>query len=247
MGLLKNKVAIITGGSNGIGRTTSEKYAREGAAVVIWDVSVEKGKEVEAELIGKGHEALFIAVDTSKSEEVAKALAQVIEKYGKVDILVNNAGITRDATLLKMTEEQWNQVININLTGVFNCTKAVAPVMVDNGGGSIINASSVVGLYGNFGQTNYSATKAGVIAMTKTWAKELGRKGIRVNAVAPGFILTDMVKAMPEDVLAKMSAKVPLGRLGTPEDIANIYVFLASPLADYINGTTISVDGGITL
>lgn len=247
MHLLKNKVAIVTGGSNGIGRTTSEKFAEEGATVVVWDVSIEKGKELEKELIDKGHEALFQNVDASKTDEVTKALAQVVEKYGSVDVLVNNAGITRDATLLKMTEEQWNQVININLTGVFNCSKAVAAVMVENGGGSIINASSVVGLYGNFGQTNYSATKAGVIAMTKTWAKELGRKGIRVNAVAPGFILTDMVKAMPEEVLEKMSAKVPLGRLGTPEDIANIYVFLASPLANYINGATISVDGGITL
>ena len=170
-----------------------------------------------------------------------------MDTFGKIDILVNNAGITRDATLLKMTEDQWHQVIDINLTGVFLCTKAVAPYMVEKGYGRIINASSVVGLYGNFGQTNYSATKAGVLAMTQTWAKELGRKGININAVAPGFILTDMVMAMPEAVLAKLSEKVPLNRLGKPEDIANMYAFLASDQADYINGATISVDGGITL
>jgi 3-oxoacyl-[acyl-carrier protein] reductase len=171
----------------------------------------------------------------------------MINKFGKIDVLVNNAGITRDATLAKMNVEQWQQVIDINLTGVFNCTRSVVPHMIEKGYGRIISISSVVGLYGNFGQTNYAAAKAGVIAMTQTWAKELGRKGIHANAVAPGFIHTEILNAMPEEVLEKMRSKVPVQRLGKPEDIANINAFLASDQADYINGATISVDGGITL
>jgi len=174
-------------------------------------------------------------------------VTQAIEKFGVIDILINNAGITRDATLLKMTEEQWEQVIGVNLSGVFHCTKAVATHMVEKAKGRIINASSVVGIYGNFGQTNYSATKAGVIAMTKTWARELGPKGIRVNAVAPGFIATDMVRKMPEKVLQSMAERTPLRRLGQPRDVANAYLFLASQEADFINGAVLSVDGGVVL
>lgn len=244
---LEGKVAIVTGGSAGIGKATVNKFVQEGASVAIWDINEKNGKELEAELKTRGFHVVFYNVNTTDASQIADAVKRVMDTFGKIDILVNNAGITRDATLLKMTEDQWHQVIDINLTGVFLCTKAVAPYMVEKGYGRIINASSVVGLYGNFGQTNYSATKAGVIAMTQTWAKELGRKGINVNAVAPGFILTDMVMAMPEAVLAKLSEKVPLNRLGKPEDIANMYAFLASDQADYINGATISVDGGITL
>ncbi|MCX7548933.1 3-oxoacyl-[acyl-carrier-protein] reductase [Xanthomarina sp. F1114] len=247
MGLLNNKIAVITGGSNGIGKATVLKFIAEGAKVIIWDIIKEKGEKLEKELQKEGHNVYFMEVNTSSSEAVEKATQKTLEAHTRIDILINNAGITRDATLLKMTQEQWQQVIDVNLTGVYNCTRHIAPVMVENGFGVILNASSVVGLYGNFGQTNYAATKAGVIAMTQTWARELGRKGIRVNAVAPGFILTDMVKAMPEEVLDKMAKKVPLQELGTPEDIANIYAFLSSDQARYISGTTISVDGGITL
>lgn len=247
MGSLKNKVAVITGGSNGIGRATVDKFLAQGARVIIWDISAEKGKAVESELKSKGFDIYFQAVDTTNIDGVKSAAEEIIKKYTKIDILINNAGITRDSTLLKMTQEQWQTVIDVNLTGVYNCTRTIAPFMVESGSGVILTASSVVGLYGNFGQTNYSATKGGVIAMTKTWAKELGRKGVRVNAIAPGFILTDMVKAMPEEVLQKMAAKVPLQKLGEPEDIANIYAFLSSDEASYITGTTISVDGGITL
>ncbi|HLO54832.1 MAG TPA: 3-oxoacyl-[acyl-carrier-protein] reductase [Saprospiraceae bacterium] len=244
---LEGKVAIVTGGSAGIGKATVLKFVAEGAKVAVWDINEERGLELETTLNKEGHNITFYMVNTADESQINEAAIKVINDFGKIDILVNNAGITKDSSLLKMTTEQWNQVIDINLTGVFLCTKAVAPHMVTNGYGRIMNASSVVGLYGNFGQTNYAATKAGVIAMTQTWAKELGRKGINVNAVAPGFILTEMVQAMPEAVLAKMSEKVPLNRLGKPEDIANIYAFLASDQADYINGTTISVDGGITL
>ena len=244
---LDHKVAVITGGSAGIGRASVLRFVQEGAAVAIWDVSEEKGEALAAECRKGGADVRFFPVDTADPAAVAAAAKSTLEAFGRVDILINNAGITRDATLMKMTETQWDQVIDINLKGVFNCTKALAPAMVGQGSGRIINASSVVGLYGNFGQTNYAATKAGVIAMTKVWAKELGRKGVTANAVAPGFIATGMVAAMPEEVLAKLREKVPLARLGTPEEIAGVYAFLASDEAAYINGATISVDGGITL
>lgn len=247
MSSLNNKVAVITGGSNGIGKATVQKFAQQGAVVFIWDVVQEAGESLASELQSKGQNVYFVKVDTTDTEAVEKATTEIVETHNRIDILINNAGITRDSTLLKMTQEQWNQVIDVNLTGVYNCTRHIAPIMAEHGFGVILNASSVVGLYGNFGQTNYAATKAGVIGMTQTWARELGRKGIRVNAVAPGFILTDMVRAMPEEVLAKMAAKVPLQELGQPEDIANVYAFLASDEARYISGATISVDGGITI
>jgi 3-oxoacyl-[acyl-carrier protein] reductase len=245
--MLKDKTAIITGGASGIGRATALRFAREGARLAIWDVADERGEAFVRELEAAGTAARFFHVDTADYAAVEAATRATLEHFGRLDILINNAGITRDATLLKMSEAQWDQVIGINLTGVFHCTRAVAPHMVAQGYGRIINASSVVGLYGNFGQTNYAATKGGVIAMTKVWAKELGRKGITVNAIAPGFILTEMVRAMPDDVLAKMAEKVPVARLGKPEEVANVYAFLASDEAAYINGATISVDGGITL
>jgi 3-oxoacyl-[acyl-carrier protein] reductase len=183
-------------------------------------------------------------VDLAAVEEAAKA---VVEDFGKIDILINNAGITRDATLKSMTAEQWQQVIDVNLTGVFNCTKAVQPYLVERGYGRVINASSVVGIYGNFGQTNYVATKAGVIGMTQVWARELGRKGITVNAIAPGFIATEMIDTIPEKIIKSMEEKTPLGRMGKPEEVANAYLFLASDEASFINGATLSVDGGVTV
>lgn len=244
---LANKVAVITGGANGIGRAAALKFVTEGARVIIWDVNTEKGAATLAELNAIQPGNHFTRVDTTQLAAVEAATAEVLAAYGQIDILVNNAGITRDATLAKMTPEQWQQVIDVNLTGVFNCTKAISVGMAERGSGRIINTSSVVGLYGNFGQTNYVATKAGVIGMTKTWARELGRKGILVNAVAPGFIATDMVTAMPEKVLEMMRARSPLNRLGTPEDIANVYCFLASDEASYISGATISVDGALSL
>jgi 3-oxoacyl-[acyl-carrier protein] reductase len=247
MNRLENKIAVITGGADGIGRAGSLKFAAEGAVVIIWDMNSDKGMQTVSEIVEAGGKAIFAKVNTASYTDVDRATNEAVEKYGRIDILVNNAGITRDASLKKMTPEMWQQVIDVNLTGVFNCAKCVSAVMVEKGYGRIINTSSVVALYGNFGQTNYVATKAGVIGLTKTLARELGRKGITVNAVAPGFIATDMVKKMPEEVLKAMEAKVPVGRLGAPEEIASAYLFLASDEAAYINGATLSVDGGITI
>jgi len=239
---LENKVAIITGGAAGIGAATAVKFAEEGATVVIWDLNEEKGTALAAQ-IG----AEFQKVNSANYSEIENAAKVVFDKHNRIDILVNNAGITRDSSLKKMTPELWQQVIDVNLTGVFYCTKIISEYMLMNQWGRILNASSVVGLYGNFGQTNYVATKAGLIGMTKTLARELGRKGITVNCVAPGFIATEMVAAMPESVLENMKAKVPVGRLGEPKEIAACYAFLASDEAAYINGATISVDGGMTV
>lgn len=244
---IENKIAVITGGADGIGKAASRRFAHEGATVIIWDMNEEKGKATVDEIKKNGGIAKFVKINTAKFEEVEAATNQAINKYGKIDILINNAGITRDSTLKKMTPQQWQEVVDVNLTGVFNCTKCVSAYMVEKGYGRIINTSSVVALYGNFGQTNYVATKAGLIGMTKTWGKELGRKGVTVNAVAPGFIATEMVKKMPEDVLKAMEQKVPVGRLGLPEEIASAYLFLASDEAAYINGAVLSVDGGITI
>ncbi len=244
---LENKIAVITGGADGIGKATAIRFANEGAVTVIWDMNVEKGEVTTAEINANGGNAIFMKVNTANYTEVEAATKQVVELCGKIEILINNAGITRDSTLKKMTPEIWQQVIDVNLTGVFNCCKCISDVMVENGWGRIINASSVVALYGNFGQANYVATKAGLIGLTKTLAKELGKKGITVNAVAPGFIATEMVKKMPADVLKSMEEKVPLKRLGLPEEIASTYAFLSSDDAAYINGTVISVDGGITI
>ena len=234
---LKDRIAVVTGGADGIGRAAARRFAQEGAVVVIWDMNEEKGKQTAAEINAAGGKASFLKVNTSNFAEVEAASKKVVEQYGKYEILINNAGITRDSTLKKMTPELWQQVIDVNLTGVFYCAKCAADIMTEQGWGRIVNASSVVALYGNFGQTNYVATKAGLIGMTKTMARELGKKGVTVNAVAPGFILTDMVRKMPEEVLKSMEDKVPVKRLGKPEEIA----------AAYINGTVISVDGGMTV
>lgn len=244
---LAGKVAIVTGGASGIGKATALKFAQEGADIAIWDVNAEKGTAVATELEALGVKTKFYSVNTTSLAAVEAAAAQVNADFGKLDIIINNAGITRDATLAKMTEDQWDAVINVNLKGVFNCTKAVAPYMTAQNYGRIVNAASVVALYGNFGQTNYVATKSGVIGMTKVWARELGRKGVTVNAVAPGFIATEMMLTIPEKVLNNLREKTPLGRLGTPEEVANVYLFLASDDAAFVNGTTLSVDGGVTL
>lgn len=247
MEILKGKVAIVTGGSSGIGKATMVRLASEGAVVVNWDINSERGLALVEELTTKGFESHFSKVDTSNLEGVIAATEEVIAKYNKIDILINNAGILRDATLVKMDNEKWQQVIDVNLTGVFNCAKAVVPHMISNASGRIVNMSSIVGLHGNFGQTNYAAAKAGVIAMTQTWGKELGGKGINVNAIAPGFIHTEILDSMPTEVLDRMKAKVPLKRLGTAEEIANMILFLVSDQANYVNGAVISVDGGVSL
>ena len=242
---LENKIAVITGGADGLGRAASIKFTAEGATVLIWDMNEEKGLLTVSEIEKEGGKAFFTKVNTASYSEVEAATQNAVEKFGRIDILINNAGITRDASIRKMTPDQWQQVIDVNLTGVFNCAKCISAGMVEKGYGRIINTSSVVALYGNFGQTNYVATKAGVIGITKTLARELGRKGVTVNAVAPGFIATEMVKKMPENILKSMEEKVPVGRLGMPEEIASAYLFLASDEAAYINGATLSVDGGI--
>jgi 3-oxoacyl-[acyl-carrier protein] reductase len=244
---LKDKVAIITGAANGIGFAAAEVFAREGAKVAIADFNEEQGVKSVGQLKEQGYEVSFIQVNVADRESVNNMVSSVLEEYGKIDILVNNAGITKDGMLSKLSAEDFQQVINVNLTGVFHCTQAVLPTMVGQGKGRIINTSSVSGVYGNVGQTNYAATKAGVVGMTKTWAKELGRKGINVNAVAPGFIETGMTAKVPEKILDQMKLMVPLGRLGLPEDIANAYLFLASDESNYVNGTVLHVDGGIMM
>jgi len=244
---MEQKVVIVTGGAMGIGLCAVERFAQEGATVSIWDFNEDKGKASASLLQDKGYPVRFQQVNVTDMESVRKAAEELHQDTGKIDVLVNNAGITRDATLLKMTEEQWQQVIDVNLKGVFHCTKVVAPFMVEQGSGCVINTSSVVGLYGNFGQTNYVATKSGVIGMTKVWARELGRKGIRVNVVAPGFIATEMIDTVPEKVVEAMVAKTPLARTGSPEDVANAYIFLSSDLASFISGAVLSVDGGLVI
>jgi len=241
---LKDKVVIVTGAAAGIGQATARRFAQEGCRVASWDV-----KEGETQPGG-----FFQKVDVRDSASVDAAVQDVVRRWGAVYVLVNNAGILRDGQLVKykdgavagtMSDEQFDAVVSVNLRGVFVCTRAVAPRMIQGGGGVILNASSVVGLYGNFGQTNYVATKAGVIGMTRVWARELGKHQIRVNAVAPGFIATDMVKSIPEKILQSMRDHTPLGRMGQPEDIANAYLWLASDSASYVSGTVLSVDGSV--
>jgi 3-oxoacyl-[acyl-carrier protein] reductase len=244
---LKEKVAIITGSARGIGKATAVKFAQEGAKVVVCDVNIDQVNETVEEINKMGYEAVGYKMDVTNRAEIDDVIAVTVARYGRLDCLVNNAGITADNTLIKMAEDEFDRVININLKGVYNCGQAAAAIMSGQGSGVILNASSVVGLYGNYGQTNYAATKWGVIGMTKTWAKELGKKGIRVNAVAPGFILTPMTEKMPEKVLEVMKDKSPLKSLGYPEDIANAYAFLASDEARFITGTVLSVDGGVVL
>ncbi|MGB9632767.1 MAG: 3-oxoacyl-ACP reductase FabG [Chloroflexaceae bacterium] len=242
---LKDKVALITGGGQGIGKVTALTFAREGARVAVADINMANAQAVAEEIVRNDGQAKAVFLDVSRAESVEVAVRTTVEAFGRIDILVNNAGITRDARMQKMTEDQFDAVINVNLKGVWLCAKAVVPIMIANGGGSIINAASIVGIHGNFGQTNYVAAKSGVIGMTKTWARELGPNHIRVNAIAPGFTVTEMIATVPEKVLESVRERTPLRRLGTPEDIANAYLFLASDEASFITGVTLSVDGGL--
>lgn len=247
MGRLAGKVAIITGAANGIGLAAVRKFAEEGAKVVLADFDEAAGRKAEKTLKAEGLDCRFIEVDVANWESAEKLAEETVAHFGKIDILINNAGITRDAMLAKMSVEEFQQVIDVNLTGVFNCTKAVIPYMIEQGSGKIVSTSSVSGVYGNIGQTNYAAAKAGIIGMTKSWAKELARKGINVNAVVPGFTETSMVAAVPEKVIERIKAQIPQGRLAKPEDIANAYLFLSSEEADYINGHALHIDGGIMM
>ncbi len=243
---LKDKIAIITGGSRGLGKAIAQKFLEEGAVVIITATKEDKLRETAEELsiLGKIE---GVVMNVSQFDDVQKTIGSMIEKYGRVDILVNNAGITADSQMVHMTEEQFDSVIAVNLKGVFNCTKAVAGSMIENGYGRIINISSVTAHNGNFGQTNYTASKAGVIAMTQTWAKELGKKGITVNAVAPGYTLTEMVEAVPEKAIAAIKEKTPVRRLGKPEEIAAACVYLSSDEAGFVTGAVLKVDGGLIL
>jgi len=240
---LRNKVALITGAAKGIGFATAKRFTEEGAKVMLADLN--EGAVMEA--VGKLKNAEPYVLNVTDRASIQRAVDDIIAKHQHIDILINNAGITQDARLVKMTEEQFDAVIDVNLKGVFNCTQLVVPHMLEAKKGAIVNASSVVGIYGNFGQTNYSATKFGVIGFTKTWAREFGQKGIRVNAVCPGFIATEMVKAMPENILQSIEQRSWMARLGTPEEMANVYLFLASDEASYVNGVTIEASGGISL
>jgi 3-oxoacyl-[acyl-carrier protein] reductase len=248
---MKDKVVLVTGGAAGIGKATAERFAEEGAKVIICDLAEEVGKKV-AEAIG----GEFYKVNVTDRQAVQAWVDDVVAKHGRVDVIVNNAGIVRDGQLVKfkegqlvgqMSEADFDLVISINLKGVFNCGQAVAPQMIKQGSGVILNATSIVGLDGNFGQTNYVATKSGVVGMTKVWARELGKYGVRVNAVAPGFIATEILKSMPEKIIEGMRTHTPLGHMGAPRDIANAYLFLASEEASFITGETLRVDGGIVV
>ena len=243
---LKNKIAVITGSAGGIGLATARKFAYEGAKVILWDINSEKLKTAFDE-ISKLTQTKSSIVNVCNLQEVESNLQEIVHEFGAVDIMVANAGITRDAMLHKMNAEQWSQVIDVNLRGVFHCGQAVAQIMREQGSGVILSTSSVVGIDGNVGQTNYAAAKAGVIAMTKTWAKELGSKGIRVNAVAPGFTATEMINTIPPKVIEMVVHKTPLARIGQPEEIASAYCFLASEDASFITGQVLCVDGGMTL
>lgn len=240
---LQDKVAIITGAARGIGQGAAEVFCREGATVIIWDL-LEEGEVTARTLRDQGFRCEFMAVSTTDVPGIEIAARDIHERYGRIDILINNAGITRDKTLLKMSFAEWQQVIDVNLTGVFNCTKVIAPYMVEQKYGRIICTSSIVGVHGAFGQTNYAAAKAGIIGMVRSWAKELGPKGITANAVAPGYIRTPMTDAMPDEVKNGAIATIPARRIGEPADIAYAYLYLASDEASFVNGHVLAVNGG---
>jgi len=244
---LKDKVALITGSAQGIGREIALLFAKEGADVVISDINLEKAGQTSSEITALGRKSLALELDVSQQSKVEEAVNKILDKFGKVDILVNNAGITRDGLLLRMSESDWDAVINVNLKGTFNCTKAVSKVMIKQRSGKIVNIASIIGIIGNAGQANYSASKAGVIALTKTTAKELASRNVNVNAVAPGFIQTEMTDRLSEDIKAKMLELIPLNKLGNPVDVANACLFLVSEEAGYITGQTIVVDGGMVM
>lgn len=244
---LKNKTAVITGSANGIGLAAAKKFAQEGCKVIMADYDENKGAAEAEKLQEEGGDTVFYQVDVANRESVDNLAAWVLQEFGSIDILINNAGITRDGLMAKMGEDDFQRVLDVNLTGVFHCTQALLPALINSGKGKIINTASASGLYGNVGQTNYAASKAAVIGMTKTWAKEFGPKGINVNAVAPGVIETEMTTSIPDKVKAQMNALIPLGKFGKPEDAANAYLFLASDESDYVNGVVLQVDGGIMM
>ena len=244
---LKDKVAIITGAGQGIGHATAIKFAQEGAKVALCDINRPAVDAAVEAIIASGGQAIGFVVDVTEKQSIARMVEGVMGAWGRIDTLVNNAGIVQDAQFRKMTDEQFERVIDVNLKGVYNVTRAVVDIMLEQNSGCILNASSIVGLYGNFGQTNYAATKFGVIGMMKTWARELGRKGIRANAICPGFIETPILAKMPAKIIEMMADRVPMGRLGRPDEIAATYAWLASSEASYINGAVIEVSGGATL
>ncbi len=240
---MKDKVVVITGAARGIGKSSAELFAQKGAKVYIWDV-LEEGQQTAQDIVKAGGNATFMHVSVTDKASIEAAVTQIMSNEGRIDVLINNAGITRDKSMLKMSHDEWQLVLDINLTGVFNCSKAIFPIMVNQKYGRVICTSSIVGQVGNFGQTNYVATKAAIIGMVKTWAKEFAKHNITANAVAPGFIKTDMTDLMPAEMLEKMVQEIPARRMGMPIDIANAYLFLASDEASFINGHTISVNGG---
>lgn len=251
---LSGKVVIVTGAAAGIGRATARRFAEEECRVAAWDVNDKGQSEISRELRQEENRGFFRKLNVAQAADVEAAVSEVVDRWGRIDVLVNNAGIIRDDQLVKwkdgetikvMSDAAFEEVISINLKGVFHCSRAVVPHMIRGGGGTILNASSIVGLYGNFGQTNYAAAKAGVIAFTRTWSRELGKYNIRVNAVAPGFIATEMVRSMPEKIIQNMVSHTPLGRMGSPEDVAEAYVWLASDASSFITGAVLSVDGGL--
>ncbi len=242
---VKDRVAIVSGGARGIGKAVSELFAEKGAKVIIWDL-LDDGAQVAQEITAKGQSAEFMKISITDRDAVFSAVDNIVAKYDTVDILINNAGITKDKTLLKMSDEEWDAVIDVNLKGIYYCTKAVAPIMKEKGYGRIVSASSTTGLRGNYGQTNYAATKAGVIGMTKTWALELGRYGITANSIAPGYTKTPMTEAIPDNIKQMALMTIPVGFLAEPEDLAVGYLFLASEEARFVSGVCLPIDGGFS-
>ena len=244
---LQDRVAFITGAAQGIGRDIALKFAAEGADIVVGDINLQKATQTKLEIEALGRNALALELDVTDYAKLTEAVNKILDKFKKVDILINNAGITKDNLLLRMSDAEWDAVLNVNLKGTFNCTKAVSRLMIKQRYGKIINIASIIGIIGNPGQANYSASKAGIIALTKTTAKELASRNINVNAIAPGFIQTEMTAKLPEDLKQKMQDAIPLGRFGSPVDVASVCVFLASEEASYITGQTIIVDGGMVM
>jgi len=240
---LKDKVALVTGSAQGIGKTIAVALASEGARVIIADIKADLAKQTASEISG----AIAVELNVSNSASVKSAFGQITKEFGRIDILVNNAGITRDGLLMRMKEEDWDIVISINLTGAFKCTKEAVPVMVKQRSGKIVNIASIVGIMGNFGQANYSASKAGLIGFTKTVAREVASRNINVNAVAPGFINTEMTQKLSDEVKKKMSDQIPMARFGEPDDVAKAVLFLCSEDSSYITGQVISVNGGMLM
>ncbi|MDD4899904.1 MAG: 3-oxoacyl-[acyl-carrier-protein] reductase, partial [Candidatus Omnitrophica bacterium] len=243
----KGQVVLVTGSAQGIGKEIALAFAREGADVVISDINLEKASQTSKEIEALGVESLAVELNVVDFQKVEETLNKILDKFTKVDILVNNAGITKDNLMLRMSDADWDAVLNVNLKGTFNCTKAVSRVMMKQRRGKIVNIASIIGIIGNAGQANYSASKAGIIALTKTTAKEFASRNININAVAPGFIQTEMTAKLPEDVKAKMLSLIPMNKLGNPIDVANACLFLASEEASYITGQTIVVDGGMVM